>query len=284
MKILVTGARGMLGQDVVLAFKSAGHEVIVTDRNDLDITKLDDVTKFVDELRPAVIINTAAYNLVEKVEDPNVYPIALAVNATGPKNLAEAAKNIGAKFVHYSTDYVFAGDKPEGYLETDEPNPISKYGETKALGERAVKEIGGDFFICRLSKIFGVPGIGEGSKESFVALMLRLAHEKPELKIVDEEVGTPSYTKDIAQATLKLVVDNFEPGIYHLVNAGGGVTWYAFAKEIFSIMKIMTPFKPVSSSDFPKAYRSPKFAELKNTKFLPLRSRVEALNEFLTQA
>lgn len=282
MKVLVTGASGMLGQDVVKAFVSAGHQVIVTDRDDLDITNFEAVEKFVTELRPDVIINTAAYNLVEKVEDPNVYPIALAVNATGPKNLAQVAKSIGATFVHYSTDYVFAGNKPEGYVETDEPDPISKYGETKALGEKAVREIGGQYYLCRLSKIFGQPGVGEGSKVSFVALMLRLAGEKPELKIVDEEVGTPGYTKDIAEATLKLIVDKFEPGVYHLVNAGGGVTWYEFANEIFAIKNVTTPRHPIPSSEFPKAYKSPKFAELKNTKFPPLRSRVEALKDFLS--
>ncbi len=284
MKVLVTGARGMLGQDVVRVFSAAGHEVIATDRQDLDITAALDVNNFVESTRPDVIINTAAFNFVEKVEDPAIYPIALAVNATGPKNLAQAAKATGAKFVHYSTDYVFAGDRPDGYLESDEPNPISKYGETKAAGERAVKEVGGDFYICRLSKIFGAPGAGDGSKESFVALMLRLAKEKPELKIVDEEIGTPGYTPDIAAATLKLITENFEPGVYHLVNAGGGVTWYGFAKEFFSMMKVVTPYRPVPSSDFPKSYRSPKFAELKNTKFPPLRPRLEALREFLSQS
>jgi dTDP-4-dehydrorhamnose reductase len=282
MRVLVTGARGMLGQDIVKIFLSSGHEVIATDRQELDITDAASVEKFVSTVRPELIINTAAYNLVEKVENPSIYPLAFSINATGPENLALAAKAIGAKFVHYSSDYVFAGDQPQGYTEEALPNPISKYGETKAAGEAAVRDVGGNYYLCRLSKIFGAPGVSDGSKESFVALMLRLAKEKPELKIVDEEVGTPTYTKDIAAATLQLITKNYPAGIYHLVNSGGGVTWYGFAREIFDLANSRTPFRPVPSSEFPKGYRSPKFAELLNTKFPALRPRIEALRDFLS--
>lgn len=285
MKILVTGARGMLGQDIVKVFASAGHEVIATDRQDLDITNKDAVETYVVKSAPDVIINAAAYNFVPKVEeDPAIYELAMSINAQGPANLARSAQAHGAKFVHYSTDYVFSGTKPEGYVETDEPDPISKYGQTKAAGEQAVAEVGGQYFICRLSKIFGLPGAGDGSKESFVALMLRLAKEKPELKIVNEEVGTPGYTPDIAVATLDLVTGNYQPGIYHIVNEGGGVTWFDFAQEIFEVAHVVTPRIPVPSSAFPKPYRSPKFAELKNTKLPKLRDRREALREFLSQS
>lgn len=271
----------MLGQDIVSVFKDAGWEVVATDREELDITDRMDVLSFVRNLSPDLIINTAAYNFVDNVEDPQMYPIAYAVNAEGPRNLAEAANDIGVRFVHYSTDYVFAGDKPDGYCEQDQPAPISKYGETKLAGERFVENVGGDYLICRLSKIFGRPGASEHCKESFVALMLRLAAEKPELKIVHEEVGSPTYTPDVAVRTFEMIKNNVEPGIYHVVNDGDGVTWYEFAEEVFDLAGVTTPRVPVSSAEFPKPAARPKFAALNNTKLAPLRSRREALQEFI---
>lgn len=282
MKILVTGACGMLGQDIVKTFESAGHEVIATDRALLDITNRESVNAALDKFKPDAVINTAAYNFVDKIEDPAVYPIAYAINATGPENLAIGACARNIPFVHYSTDYVFAGDKQEGYVESDEPNPISKYGETKATGESLVKKAGGQWYILRLSKIFGNPGESAESKESFVQLMLRLAKEKPLLKIVDEEVGCNSYTKDIAQATLKLLADRMPLGIYHIVNEGNGVTWYGFAQEIFRIAGVTTPHVPVKANEFPpRPAARPKFAILLNTRFPKLRSREEALKDFM---
>src|SRR3989339_1717329 len=130
MKALITGANGMLGQELRRIFSDEGYEVVATDRETLDITDRDQVLAFVRECRPDVVINAAAYNLVDKVEEANIYPIAYAINALGPKNLAEAAKAIGVPFVHFSTDYVFAGNKPEGYAEDDATSPLSKYGQT----------------------------------------------------------------------------------------------------------------------------------------------------------
>jgi len=283
MRILITGSRGMLGQDLARVFLVAGHEVLETDREELDITKASEVMRQAKEYQPDAIINAAAYNLVDKVEEPAAQGIAMAINSKGPKNLAEAAKEVGAKFVHYSTDYVFAGDKPEGYVEADETSPISKYGETKLAGEKAVQEVGGDWYILRTSKIFGHPGASSASKESFVSLMLRLAAEKPSLKIVDEEVGCPTYTPDLAEATLKMLADDQPSGIYHVVNEGKGVTWYQFAEEIFELAGVTTPREPVSSDEFPKPAKRPKFAALKNTKLPPLRDRAEALREFLSR-
>jgi dTDP-4-dehydrorhamnose reductase len=282
-KVLITGANGNLGQDLCEVFTLAGFEVVATDRSDLDITNQVEVKEKISTVRPDFIINAAAYNLVDKIEDPAVYPLALAVNVEGPKNLAEVAKYYGIPIVHFSTDYVFAGYKPEGYKEDDQPNPLSKYGQTKYLGELAVEQAGGQWYVCRLSKIFGRPGCGETTKPSFVSLMLKLAAEKPALKIVDEEIGCPSYTRDIAEATLRLIKENFPSGIYHFVNSGPGVTWYQFAEEIFSTLNIQTPRQPVSAEEFGvQPAKRPKFAALLNTKFPPLRSRAEALQDFLT--
>ncbi|MFA6131251.1 MAG: dTDP-4-dehydrorhamnose reductase [Patescibacteria group bacterium] len=283
MKFLLTGARGMLGKDLARVIDEAGYTLRKTDRKELDITKREETMAAIKEWRPDVIINAAAYNFVDKVEEEALYPLAYAINAEGPRHLAEAAREIGARFVHYSTDYVFAGDKPEGYCEDDLPAPISKYGETKAAGERFVQEMGGEYFLCRLSKIFGEPGLSEECKESFVALMLRLAKEKPELTVVNEEVGSPSYTVDIARATLNMILEHQKSGIYHLVNEGPGVTWYEFAQEIFSLAHVGTPFHPCTSAEFPKPAKRPKFASLRNTKLPVLRDRREALREFLTR-
>lgn len=281
MKVLLTGANGNLGGQIATVFRGAGHEVIATDRGELDITNNEDVRRKVREVQPDAIINAAAYNLVDKVEDPEVYPLAYAINALGPKHLAEAAREQGCVFLHYSTDYVFAGDKPEGYTEDDATAPISKYGETKALGEAFVHAAGGTSYVCRLSKIFGPKGTSDAAKPGFVDVMLRLAKEKPELKIVDEEVGMPTYTKDIAEQTLWMLTQHVAPGVYHIVNEGEGVTWYGFAEEFFALAGVTTPRTPVTSKEFPRAAKLPKFAMLRNTKLPKLRSRKEALQEFI---
>lgn len=282
MNILITGASGTLGQDVLKACQSRGHAVIGTDRQTLDITQRGQIEDALDHHAPDLLINTAAYNFVDKVEDPAVYPLAEAINVHGPRNLARAAADRGIPFIHYSTDYVFAGDNPRGYREDADPCPINAYGRTKAMGENAVEQAGGQWYILRLSKIFGTPGLTDASKPSFVHLMMKLSNELSELKIIDEEVGCPSYTKDIAHATFSLIEQGNVPGVYHVVNEGLGVTWYGFAKEIFEVAGVTTPFIPVPSEVFPPRPASrPKFAALLNTKLPPLRPRREALREFL---
>ncbi len=281
MRLLLTGANGMLGQELRRIFLREGYEVIATDREALDITDREQVLQKVRDVAPSLIINAASYNLVDKVEDETIFPMAYAINAQGPRNLAQAARELDIPFVHYSTDYVFAGDKFEGYREDDSVSPLSKYGETKAAGERLVEEVGGKSYICRLSKLFGNPGAGTGSKESFVSLMLRLAKDKPELSIVDEELGCPTYAVDLAEATYRLITGDYAPGIYHLVNSGEPVTWYAFAQEIFALAGVTTPRKPVPSSAYPRLAKLPKYSVLLNTKFPPLPDRRSALKAYL---
>ena len=284
MKVLVFGAKGNLGQELVVSLKAAGHEVIALDREDLDVLDTEALRRRIIDEAAAAVINAVAYNDVDGAEDPAKRPFAFKLNADVPAAMAAASAEAGASFVHYSTDYVFAGTRPEGYAEGDEPDPVSAYGESKAAGEKAVLAAGGRAYVCRLSKIFGPPGASELSKPSFVSIMLKLAATKPELAIVDEEVGCPTYTKDIAAATVRLIAGGFAPGVYHLVNAGPGVTWYGFAEEFFGLVGVATPRKPVSSAQFPKPAKRPKFAALRNTKFPPLRSRLEALRAFLTEA
>lgn len=279
--LLLTGSRGMLGQAIAKTFTDAGYTVLATDRDSIDITSLDSIRSFIADKTIDLIINTAAYNFVDKVEDPAFYDIAYSINALGPQNLAIVAKELDIPFVHFSTDCVFDGAKDSGYIESDSRSPISKYGFTKAEGERLVEEVGGQFYLCRLSKLFGTPGSGEGAKMSFVSLMLKLAKEKPELSIVNEEVGCPSYAPHIAQSTLGLIQRKDPSGIYHTINEGGGVTWYQFAEEIFALMNVTTPRKPVSSKEFPVAAARPKNGTLINTKLPKLPHRLDALKEFL---
>jgi len=281
MKVLIFGAKGNLGQELAAAMKAAGHEVVALDREDLDVLDTEALRRRILDEAAAAVLNCVAFNDVDAAEDPAKRPFAFRLNADVPGEMARAAAEAGAIFVHYSTDYVFAGTKPGGYAESDEPDPVSVYGESKAAGEKAVLAAGGRAYVCRLSKIFGRPGVSELSKPSFVSIMLKLAATKPELAVVDEEVGCPTYTKDIAAATVKLIAGGFAPGVYHLVNEGPGVTWYGFAEEFFGLAGVTTPRRPVSSAQFPKPARRPKFAALRNTKFPPLRDRREALRDFL---
>lgn len=282
MKILITGGHGNLGTALVGVLSAAGHDGLAVDRDVLDITDAAAVEHFLAEHPVDAIINAAAYNNVDACEDPEKYKIALAVNVIGPINLARAASTRLIPFVHYSTDYVFAGDKPEGYTEDEEPRPISKYGETKLAGERAVLAEPGLMYVVRMSKLFGQAGQSAEAKPSFVSLMLKLAKEKPELSIIDEEVGSPTYTIDAAKATLDLLAGTYPRGVYHFVNEGTGVTWYGFAEEFFKIAGVATPRKPITGTAFPRPAKRPMFAPLLNTKFPKLRSREEALREFLT--
>ncbi|MBT3230667.1 dTDP-4-dehydrorhamnose reductase [Candidatus Uhrbacteria bacterium] len=281
MKILITGAQGMLGQDLVKVFSSAGHDVIAASRADLDITNQESVDSYIDKLKPEMIVNAAAYNAVDQIEEDEHFERAMQINARGPLHLAQAADRVGAKFVHFGTDYVFDGQGNAHYLEDDQTNPISRYGESKLKGEELAQNACDDTYICRVSKLFGMPGGGESAKENFVSLMFRLNQELDDLKIADEEHGCPAYSPDVAQVTLDLIEGDYDPGIYHIVNEGEPVTVYGFAKEIFDMAGVTDNFRPVPRSDYPRAANCPSYAPLKNTKLPKLRHRDEALREFL---
>jgi len=284
MKVLILGAKGNLGQDLVRAFEAAGHQVDALDREQLDVTDAAAVRARISVGGYGAVVNSTAFNNVDAAEDPANADAVRSLNVDAPGVMAAAAMEGGAAFVHYSSDYVFEGEKPEGYAEDDEPNPVSAYGRSKLDGERAVAAAGGTWYVVRTSKLYGIPGTSAASKPSFVTVMTNLAKTKPELSIVDDEVGMPTYTADLAAATVRLVGETFKPGIYHLVNEGPGVTWYGFAGEFFGLRGIATPRKPVPMSAFPRPARRPRFAALRNTKFPPLRPRIEALRAFFDEA
>lgn len=280
MNVLVLGAKGNLGQELVRAFERRGHRVVGVDREDFDARDEAELERRVLDGRFDAIVNTVAFNDVDGAEDPARYPMAVELNAILPGMAARVAARAGAKLVHYSSDYVFDGVKPEGYREDDAPNPISRYGRTKLDGERAALSAGAAAYLVRSAKLFGEPGSSSISKPGFATMMLKLAAERPELEIVDEEVGSPTYARDLAEATCELL-SGYPPGTYHLVNEGPGVTWYGFAEELFGLLGSTVRRKPVPSSAFPKPARRPKFAPLLNTRGPKLRPRIEALRIYL---
>ena len=304
-KILIIGAQGMLGQELVKVFKAdSDYKVIGWDRGDIDITREKEVDKKIGVIKPEIIINAAAMNDVDACESEAGFETAKKVNGYAPGYLAAAAKKNKATLVHYSSDYVFDGDfekilarEPQGcthvcatchlhdaqelgFCEDDDPQPVNKYGETKLLGEKEVAKNLKKHYIIRTSKIFGVPGTGEGSKKSFFDTMLELGEKNKEIKVVDEETACFTYAPDLAKKT-KEIVDSQKPfGTYHVTNSGA-VTWFDACTELYDMAKIKTKIVPVSGDEFPRPAARPFYSVLVNTKLNPLRSYQEALKEYL---
>ncbi|HCC22798.1 TPA: dTDP-4-dehydrorhamnose reductase [Candidatus Falkowbacteria bacterium] len=278
MKILIIGAKGMLGQELAKVFND--EDLHQWDREEIDITDRNAVFTKVKALAPDIIINAAAYNAVDQAEEET--ELAHLVNAVGPKNLAEVARDLHTKFVHYSSDYVFDGTKTDGYTETDTPNPISEYGRSKLAGERFVQTAGGQYYIIRLSRLFGRPALSDGAKKSFVDVMRDLGETKDELQVVNEEVSCPTYAPDLALQTKRLLSLQLPAGIYHSANAGA-CTWYEFAAEIFKTLNKTLHLIPVAGSTFPRPAKRPAYSELKTTKMPAMRPWSEALREYLNR-
>lgn len=279
-KVLVIGSKGMLGQELVRVF-SDGYEVVGWDLENIDITKKEEAQKKIKDLAPDIIINSAAYNAVDKAQEAGEFEKAKLLNSLAPGYLAEATKELGAIFIQYSTDYVFDGQKKDGYKEDDSPSPISKYGESKLLGEKEVQKIGGKFYLIRLQKLFGRPGQNASAKKSFFETMLSLAETRKELQVVDEELSNFTYAPDLAEQTKYLIEKDLEPGIYHIANEGAPATWYGAAKILFDLAQKNLNLIPVSSLQFPRPAKRPQFSVLINTKLPKLRPWPEALKEFL---
>lgn len=301
-KVLVLGSKGMLGQELVRVYsEDAECEVSGWDREDIDIADFPAAEKKIREYAPNIILNAVAYNAVDKCEESDEeYAKALLLNATVPEFLARLAKDMDVTLAHYSTDYVFDGmleeNKKEtgccgggccgaqamtvGYDETSVPNPLSRYGETKLLGEKSVRTIGGKFYVIRLSKLFGKPALSAAGKRSFFEIMLEKSKENGAVSVVDDEMSCFTYAPDLAQATKALTDDQALYGTYHLVNETP-VTWYIAAKELFNIAKLDVVVRPVSADTFPRPAKRPKCSVLLNTKRPKLRPYPEALEEYI---
>ena len=228
MKLLVTGAAGMLGRDVMLAAGNAGHDVVGYGRAELDVTNAAALEKKFDLERPDVVINCAAWTDVDGAEESE--QAAFAVNGTGAGNVAAAAARMGASVVYVSSDYVFDGAKGAPYVESDQPAPLSAYGRTKLAGEEASTAANKRHFVVRSSWLFGIGG------SNFVETMLRLASTQNEVLVVRDQVGSPTYTWHLAYGIVRLI-EGIEFGIHHMA-AAGACSWYDFAREIFEQAKV----------------------------------------------
>lgn len=311
MKLLILGAKGMLGQALYRGtnaeLNGTNTEVVGWDREEIDITNQNQVEEKICVLRPDVIINAAAYNNVDKAENED-RELAMKVNGEAVGYLASAAHKIGAILVHYSTDYVFKGDNPNGYKEDDEPNPQSWYAKSKWEGEKEIVKrycegaerpkqsrqihFEGDcfaslaksgrrpFYLIRTSRLFGPAGVGGGAKKSFVETMLKLGKEKGELDLIDEEISSPTYVVDLAKATRQLIESGAPAGIYHRTN-DGACSWYGWAKKIFELAGLSIKINPVPTDKFFRPAVRPKYSMLLTTKLPPLRRLEEGLKEYL---
>jgi dTDP-4-dehydrorhamnose reductase len=283
-RVLVIGCLGMLGPELVRVFAEDGsYEVTGWDMPDIDISDEKGARERISGLKPHIIINSAAYNAVDKAEEPEAFEIARKINGLSPGYLAAIAKDLNALFLHYSTDYIFDGRDKEGYDERSLPNPLSRYGESKLLGEQEVERSGDRYYLVRLQKLFGRPSTNPTAKKSFFETMLTLAKTRDELKAVDEELANFTYAPDLAAQTKYLLESGLPYGIYHVTNEGRPATWYGATKILLDAAGISgVKVIPVPASEFPRPARRPEYSILINTKLPPLRSWTEALEEFLT--
>ncbi|MBU4216967.1 dTDP-4-dehydrorhamnose reductase [Candidatus Parcubacteria bacterium] len=283
-KILLVGAQGNLGGQLKKVF--AKYDVYSWDRDEIDIANREQVMKKITDLEPNVIINAAAYNAVDKCEaDEAELQAAQTINGDAPGFLAEAALEVGATLIHYSSDYVFNGEVTEEFREDAQTNPINKYGETKLAGEKNVlrfSDQGLKYFIVRLSKLFGPKGESEVAKPSFFDVMLKLGRERESIDVVNEERSCFTYSPDLALWTKKLLESDSTFGIYHFVNEGA-CTWYESVLELYKMADINIRVNAVTSDKFPRPAKRPTCSVLVNTKFEKMRSYQDALKEYLSQ-
>jgi dTDP-4-dehydrorhamnose reductase len=242
MRLLVTGAAGMLGQDVAQAARRAEHEVSALARADLDVSDAAAVERVFAAERPEAVLNCAAWTDVDGAEEHE--KAAAAVNAAGAGHVARAAAAIGAGLVHVSTDYVFDGSKPEPYVESDPTGPLSAYGRTKLAGERQVAAAGGRHAVVRSSWLFGVGG------RNFVATMLAVAAERNEVRVVRDQVGCPTWTGHLAPVLVGLATGGAE-GVFHVAGAGAA-SWHALAVEAFRLAGTDCRVEPATTDEFPR--------------------------------
>jgi len=265
MKILLTGANGMLAADVKIT-KPENVSLIETDVDELDITNANAVDNFCNKEKPDLILNCAAYTAVDKAEEDK--EIAYAVNTTGPKNLAQTAAKLNIPFVHVSTDYVFFGDGSAPMKENDECDPKGVYAKTKRAGELEIEDAGGKWLIVRTSWLYGLRG------NNFPDTMIRLASERDALTVVNDQKGSPTFSRDLAEALWKLI-ELQKTGYFHFSNSGE-CTWFDFAVETISVAKEFgllpkeknIDVQPVTSDKFPRPAPRPAYSVMALEKYI----------------
>lgn len=257
MKILVTGYKGQLGYDVVNEATSRGIEAIGVDIDEMDITNQEQVNTVIKSGNYDAVVHCAAWTAVDKAEEPELFDTVKKVNATGTKYIADVCEELDIPLMYFSTDYVFDGEGTTPWNEYDERHPLNVYGLTKAQGEEFVEKLK-KHFIIRIAWVFGKNG------NNFIKTMLRLGKERGAVSVVNDQVGNPTYTYDLA----KLVVDMIQTdkyGKYHATNSGDFISWYDFACEIFKQAGMDVKVTPVDSNQFPAKAKRPKNSRMNQT-------------------
>ncbi|MCK4891700.1 MAG: dTDP-4-dehydrorhamnose reductase [Candidatus Pacebacteria bacterium] len=273
MKILIIGYKGMLGNELVKVFKS-GNNLTLWDKEQIDISNRDDVMTKVGKLKPDVVINAAAYTAVDKAESEK--DLVYKINGCAIGFLSTICKEINALFIHFSTDYVFDGESHIGYKENHLYKPINLYGKSKALGEKMILDIKPRYYLIRTSWLFGKYG------KNFIETMIRLAEEGKDLKVVNDQFGSPTYAKDLAKKVKELIKSEKPYGIYHITNSEN-CNWYEFAQKIFEFVGLKPNLRPVTSEEFPTLAKRPTYSMLVNTKISLMRPWEEALKAYLIE-
>lgn len=278
MKILVTGVKGQLGYDVVKALESRGYQPVGVDREEMDLMNNNMIQNFIMNLKPEAIIHCAAYTAVDQAEEE--VEICYQINAEAVKVIAECAKTLDIPMIYISTDYVFDGTKASEYVETDIPNPINVYGASKLKGEQYVQQLLEKFYIVRISWVFGING------NNFIKTMQRLGNEQDQLNIIHDQVGSPTYTADLASLLVDMIETN-RYGIYHATNEGY-CSWYEFAAEIFKQSQLDVTLHPITTDQYKTKAKRPLNSKMSKQKlsdygFHRLPTWQEALKNYLNQ-
>ncbi len=276
MKVLLIGKNGLLGSEIDSVCKNSGlFEYLSTSKEDLDITDEEALRQMLTDYKPNLVINAAGFTFVDECEMKRDFVMDINGKANG--HLAKLCNDIGAYLAYFSTDYVFDGTKEEGYTEYDEPNPINIYGESKLLGETLIQENTDKFFIIRTSWLFGMHG------NNFVKTMLNLAKKGGPISVVDDQIGKPTYSVDLANAIYNNFQMGYPSGIYHLVNENA-TTWYDFAKKVFDLANLSNvDLRRIKSSELSRPAKRPQISTLQNTKLPRLRSHEAALKDYLNR-
>ena len=273
-KVLVFGSNGMLGAYFSNMLEQDMYEVVRNDKSlgGIDITDEKAVMEVIKEVKPYFVVNCAAYTNVEKAEDDR--ELAFKVNADAPKYMANVCRDLNISFIHISTDYVFGDNKEDGYTEEySHFNPLNVYGQSKLKGELNVLESKPDSYIFRTSWLFGP------NATNFIDKILKYAKELPELKVVTDEIGCPTYVKDLSEAMLLALDNQIVSGIYHLCSSNH-ISRYEFAKEILSVVGIPATIKECKLKDFPRKAKIPNVSILVNTKLKKARTSYEMLQDY----
>ena len=283
MKVLVTGVKGQLGYDVVAELTKRGHEAVGVDIEEMDITDAESVNKVIVEAAPDAVIHCAAWTAVDAAEEEENIPKVKAVNVDGTRNIAKVCKKLDCKMIYISTDYVFNGQGTEPWQpDCKDYAPLSVYGQTKLDGELAVAELLEKYFIVRIAWVFGING------KNFIKTMLNVGKKYPEVRVVSDQIGTPTYTYDLA----RLLVDMTETekyGYYHATNEGGYISWYDFTCEIFRQTGYDTKVIPVTTAEYGLSKAARPFnsrldkSKLSENDFEPLPTWQDALSRYLKE-